>query len=136
MLARRLLFPSPQARTLLASNSGRSIASQLRQGMRSPGVLRELTRCLANLWAHSAGGGAGTAGGTGGGDVQVQVVEVPAVVPLLLLRGSPGPEGGARPLQHLQVRPLRGPNKASIRAKRAHYKLGRAAPWSRTSRVR
>ena len=36
---------------LLSSNSGRAIAAQLRDGLRSPGIVAELTRCLVNLWA-------------------------------------------------------------------------------------
>ncbi len=129
MPARRRMS-HPQARTLLASNSGRSIASQLRQGMRSPGVLRELTRCLANLWAHSAGGGVGPAGcgAGGGGGVQVQVVAVPPVVPLLPPRGSPGAEGGAGTLPHLQVRPLFEANKAFPSSKENTWQNGKCCP--------
>ncbi|GIM14737.1 hypothetical protein Vretimale_17553, partial [Volvox reticuliferus] len=34
----------------LSSNSGRSIAAQLRDGVRSPGIIKQVTRCLINLW--------------------------------------------------------------------------------------
>ncbi|GLI64541.1 hypothetical protein VaNZ11_007835, partial [Volvox africanus] len=35
----------------LSSNSGRSIVAQLRDGVRSPGIIKQVSRCLVNLWA-------------------------------------------------------------------------------------
>ncbi|KAG2499303.1 hypothetical protein HYH03_002881 [Edaphochlamys debaryana] len=64
-----------QQALLLVSNGGRSVAAQLREGVRSPGIVRELTRCLVNLWAPAP---------------------VPRVAPLLPGQ-APGPPGWARP---------------------------------------
>ncbi|GFR48089.1 hypothetical protein Agub_g9776 [Astrephomene gubernaculifera] len=48
---RQLDAPSIMQHVLLGSNSGRTIAAQLRDGVRSPGIVRQVTRCLVNLWA-------------------------------------------------------------------------------------